>query len=186
MKRVLALVLALLTALSLCACKINLPGMPGASGRAHEELMANVRGYLDMARGQEDAGMTSLSEFYYGRAQAEISSLRLCIDRVLWLLGEGKNFTEVVGSAHYRDWDSIVGSGPNSGAPFYFEGLLMTFQGKKAEAAELYRKASAHPGYKDSDFYYLRRMSVDELYALKERPFPSKMKSAPHTRPARH
>ena len=58
MKRVLALVLALLTALSLCACKINLTGMHGASGRAHEELMANVRDYLDMARGQEDAGMT--------------------------------------------------------------------------------------------------------------------------------
>ena len=83
-------------------------------------------------------------------------------------MGEGDNLSQVIGNAPYKDWDAIVGAGPGSAAPFYFEGLLFTIQGKDAEAEECYTKAKANPMYTERDFYYLRNMTVAELYKLKE------------------
>lgn len=139
------------------------------SAPAHEQLMAQVGNTLVNARKQEDVGTTIQSEYSYGLAQAEASSLRYAIDTVLWLKGEGENLAQVVGGAPYPDWDAIVGAGLGSDAPFYFEGLLLTIQGKDAEAALCYQKAGANPTHKERDFYYLRDMGVEELYRLKER-----------------
>jgi len=135
---------------------------------AHEQLMAEVNNRLVWAAEQADVGMTLQSEYLYGMAQAEISSLRLSIDTILWLMGEGENFSEVIGFAPYKDWDAIVGAGPGSDAPFYFEGLLLTIQGKYTEAEECYKKAAANPMHTERDFFYLRYMTVEELYMLEE------------------
>ncbi len=178
-KRILSLLLVLVLALSLCACDSikdlfggtsDDPGVQDVdpNAPAHEQLMTEVNNRLVWAAEQEDVGMTFQSEYLYGVAQAEISSLRLCIDTVLWLMGEGDNLSQVIGTAPYKDWDAIVGAGPGSAAPFYFEGLLFTIQGKDAEAEECYTKAKANPMYTERDFYYLRNMTVAELYKLKE------------------
>ena len=182
MKRLLILLLSMALLLSIAACgggdNDKTPSgtpTPGDAVQtvdpdapAHEQLMAEVNNRLVWAAEQADVGMTLQSEYLYGMAQAEISSLRLSIDTILWLMGEGENLSEVIGSAPYKDWDAIVGAGPGSDAPFYFEGLLLTIQGKDAEAEECYKKAEANPMHTERDFYYLRNMTVEELYALEE------------------
>lgn len=176
LKRICSLFMALFIAVSLCSCntKDNTHGNTDGTvsidpdAPAHEQLMAQVEQYLITASRQSEVGMTLLSEYHYGLAQAEISSYRLCLDTLLWLLGEGESLAEVIGDTPYKDWNSIVGAGIGSGTPFYFEGLLLTFQGKNDDAENCYRKAKANPSYTEHDFFYLRNMSVDELYELKK------------------
>ena len=106
-KRILSLLLVLVLALSLCACNSikdlfggtsDDPGVQDVDPNtpAHEQLMTEVNNRLVWAAEQEDVGMTFQSEYLYGVAQAEISSLRLCIDTVLWLMGEGDNLSQVI------------------------------------------------------------------------------------------
>ena len=111
---------------------------PSAGAPAHERLFYEVRQMTETARQQGDAGYSLVEEYLLGMAQAEISSLRQCADTTLWLRGEGANLAEVIANAPYADWDAIVGAGPGSDAPFYFEGLLLTFQGKDSEAQACY------------------------------------------------
>ncbi len=140
-----------------------------ADAPEHEQLFAYVRQLMRAAEEQGNAGQTLTEEYLYGLAQAEISSLRQCVDTVLWLKGEGENLAEVIGSAPYKGWDAIVGAGPGSDAPVYFEGLLLTFQGKKDEAEKLYDSVANNPRHRERDLYYLRNLSIEELYAVKEK-----------------
>lgn len=174
-KRFLSFILSICLVLSLCGCDKpenmsveSVSGNPKASGNACEALFERVQAYEETAKIQSDVGMTLSGEFFYGMAQAEISSLRLCIDTVLWLLGEGESLDDVIGNAPYKDWDSITATGLGSDAPLYFEGLIYTFRGKDAEAENCYQKASAYPNHVERDFYYLRNESVENLYALRE------------------
>ena len=171
--------LAILLALSvslLTGCFIKLPfsGEPGGESSVQtgdatcDGLIADTETYLSGAAMQSDIGNTFAADFLYGMAQAEISSLRLCIDTVLWLKGEGKNLAEVIGNAPYRTWDEITGAGLGSDAPAYFEGLVHTFRGETEEAEELKNKAEKNPNRKERDFYFLRNLSVEELKKLKE------------------
>ena len=135
---------------------------------AHEQLMARCRTYLDRANDLEDVGNVLTAEYLRGYAQAEVSSLRMSIDTILWLMGEGESLSDVIGTAPYRTWDDIAGAGLGNEAPFYFEGLLFEIQGEKEKAEESYQKAAMNPGREERDFYYLRHMSVEELYQLRE------------------
>ena len=187
MKKILITLISAALLISLCACgeETAAPSAASPSGAqsgaaagsaqelpadaaAHEQLMAEVRQYVETARQQGDAGYSLVEEYLLGMAQAEISSLRQCADTTLWLRGEGANLAEVIGSAPYGSWDAIVGAGPGSDAPFYFEGLLFTFQGKDSEAQACYDKAAKNPQHKERDFYYLRNLSIEELYKVKE------------------
>lgn len=174
-KRLLSIILSICLVLTLCACDKpenmsveSVSGNPEASGNACEALFERVQAYEETAGLHSDVGMTLSGEYFYGMAQAEVSSFRLCIDTVLWLLGEGDSLDDVIGDAPYRDWDSIVSAGLGSDAPFYFEGLIYTFRGKTEEAEACYKKAAAYPSHKERDFYFLRNMSVNDLYALRE------------------
>ncbi len=136
---------------------------------AHEQLMSKCKTYLDRANDLEDVGNVLTAEYLRGYAQAEVSSLRMTIDTILWLMGEGDSISDVMGNAPYRTWDDITGAGLGNDAPFYFEGLLFEIQGKNEEAEESYQKAEMNPEHEERDFYYLRHMSVEELYQLREK-----------------
>lgn len=136
---------------------------------AHEKLMSKCRTYLERADDLDDVGNVLTAEYLRGYAQAEVSSLRMCIDTILWLMGEGESLYDVIGAAPYRTWEAILGAGPGNDAPFYFQGLLLEIQGKKEEAEESYQKAAMNPGHEERDFYYLRHMSVEELYQLRDK-----------------
>jgi hypothetical protein len=132
----------------------------------HEQLVSEADINLGYARQAANMGVLIQGEYYYGLALAEVSSLRLCADNILWLKGEGETVDEIVGAAPYSDWNDIVAAGLGSPMPFYFEGLLFKVQAKDAEAEACFKQAKANPTYTERDFYYLKNMSVEDLYAL--------------------
>ncbi|MBR3538584.1 MAG: hypothetical protein IKN79_05870 [Eubacterium sp.] len=136
---------------------------------AHDRLMSKCRTYLERANDLDDVGNVLTAEYLRGYVQADISSLRMCIDTILWLMGEGESLSDVIGAAPYSSWEKIIGAGLSNDAPFYFQGLLYEIQGKKEEAEESYQKAAMNPGHEERDFYYLRHMSVEELHQLREK-----------------
>ena len=140
----------------------------GAGNGTYDQLVKNVNDLSSAAALQYDVGLDFESEYVYGLAQAEISSLRLLIDNVLWLKGEGEEISDIIGDAPYSDWDEIVAAGLGSDAPFYFEGLLYKMQGEKEKADACFKKAEANPLHEERDFYYIKKMSVKDLYKLRE------------------
>lgn len=176
LKKVCVILTAAVLALSLSACALPFfppaggsgSDSPSSDGARHERLLAEVSEWVSGAETQSDMGLSFQSDYTYGIAQAEVSSLRLCIDTVLWLRGEGENFAAVVGDAPFKTWDEITAAGPASDAPLYFEGLIATFRGENEKAAELEKKAKANPLHRERDFYYLRNLPIDELYRIRE------------------
>ena len=182
-KRILTLLLVLVLALSLCACDSikdilnpstsdappDLSGLekPDADAPAHEHLYYKSEQMIVYAHHAEDTGVALQADYFYGMALAPISSLRFCVDNVIWLKGEGETVADIVSAAPFGDWDAIVGAGLGSPMPFFFEGLLFTFQGKSDEAAECYKRAKANSNYEEMDFNYLKSMSIDDLYSLR-------------------
>jgi hypothetical protein len=142
-------------------------GKPGANAPAHEHLFYESDTYLTYARQTADLGVDLQAEYTYGLALAPVSSLRLCVDNILWLKGEGETVEDVIGAAPYGNWDDIVAAGLGSPMPFYFEGLVYQVQGMDSESADCYKKAKSNPIYTERDFYYLKSMSVDELYKIR-------------------
>ena len=165
-KKLTVLLLSVLLLFSYTSC--GLLNRNKVDTKAAKELIDEVNALAETADLQFDVGLTFQSEYLYGLAQAEISSLRLAIDTVLWLRGEGKNFADVVKDAPYKSYDEIVGAGLGSDAPFYFEGLLYKFRGEEEKSDECFRQAAYNPLHKERDFYFLRKLSVKELYSLKE------------------
>lgn len=182
MKRLLSLLLCVVLSLSLAACGGGDDDNPSSGtptpgdtvqavdpdAPAHEQLMARAQNALLAAQQKTDLGLTLQGEYFYGQAQAELSSLRYAVDIILWLMGEGESLADVTAGAPYRDWDDIVAAGMGSPAPHYFEGLVLEIQGKTGESDLCYQRARANPTYEEMDFFYLRHMSVEELYNLRE------------------
>ncbi len=172
MKKIFTLFTILIMGFSLCSCGIKttrtLETLVNPNAPAHEQLLTQAQNYVNAAIQAENMGVGLQGAYYYGLAQASVSSLRYAIDNILWLMGEGETFADVIGNAPYQDWNSIVEAGMSSALPYYFEGLIFEIQGKDDEAQICYEYAKANPNYKESDFWYLRNMSVDELYALRE------------------
>lgn len=83
-------------------------------------------------------------------------------------MGEGDSLADVTAGAPYRNWDSIIASGMGSPSPYYFEGLVLEIQGKIDEANRCYELALTNPIYGKRDFWYLRNMSVSELYEIRK------------------
>jgi hypothetical protein len=160
--------LAAVLMFSLAACDGKDKDKGGIDPNAplHEQLVAEADINLGYARQAANMGVPIQGEYYYGLALAEVSALRLCADHILWLKGEGETVDEIIGAAPYSDWNDIVAAGLGSPMPFYFEGLLFKVQAKDAEAEACFKQAKANPTYTERDFYYLKNMSVEELYAL--------------------
>ncbi len=167
-KKYITTIIVLLLLLPLCACGLfTNSGNKTGAGDAHVKLLKEAEELADAAENQYAVGLTFQSEYVFGLAQAEVSSLRLAVDTVLWLKGEGAGLAEVIGDSPYKTWDEITGACPGSPVPFYFEGLLYRFQGEKAASEECFRRAKFNPLYEERDFYYLRHMDTKELYELK-------------------
>ena len=168
LKKIFTTLAVLLLLLPLCACGLfTNSGNKTGAGDAHVKLLKEAEELADAAENQYAVGLTFQSEYVFGLAQAEVSSLRLAVDTVLWLKGEGAGLAEVIGDSPYKTWDEITGACPGSPVPFYFEGLLYKIQGETEAAGECFARAKYNPLYEELDFNYLRRMDTEELYALK-------------------
>ncbi|MBO4413610.1 MAG: hypothetical protein J5830_02780, partial [Clostridia bacterium] len=51
--------------------------------------------------------MDETSAYFYGLAASAVSSLRLAVERILWLKGEGDDFASLSEGSAYTDWDEI-------------------------------------------------------------------------------
>ncbi len=170
--------LFIIMVLSLCACSRNHNSnkkdesdflIIDTNSALHDQLLCEAENNLKAARYSTDMGLVLQGEYFYGQAQASVSSLRYAIDIILWLMGEGDSLADVTDGAPYRDWDDIVASGMCSPMPYYFEGLTLEIQGKTEDANACYQYALSNPTYEERDFWYLRNMSVKELYELREK-----------------
>lgn len=68
-------------------------------------------------------------------------------------------------------WDQIAAQSLSSPYPYFFEGVLFDYQGKKKEAAECYANALMNPNYPEKpwNFRFLADLSRKELKALSRR-----------------
>ena len=163
--------LVLLTAfcvLSSAGCDTASQAADGGTGA--EELVGLARDCAVLGDRFSGLMMDETAAYFYGFAGSVVGSFRLAAERVLWLKGEGDDFASLSEGSRYTDWDRVAELCFASPYPYYFEGLLYEFQGKTDEAAEAYTYASNMTDFPEEglDLRYLKDMSVEELYALRD------------------
>lgn len=125
-----------------------------------------------MGEEYRNLGMQIQSKYAYGYAAASISSMRLCVDTLLHVGGEGATLEEVVGS-RIADWDEIAAYNYASPFPWVFEGLSLHAQDKLEEAQECYYNAALNPEYDLENggvtVYVLAMLDNDDLKELKHK-----------------
>ncbi|MPM03974.1 hypothetical protein SDC9_50241 [bioreactor metagenome] len=116
-------------------------------------------------------GLQLQADYAYGWAAASVSSMRYCVDCLLYLKGEGKSLDEVV-DGRMGDWDEIASMNYASPYPWYFEGLVYNTQGKSDAAQSCYEKALLNTAFSpehDEALSVLHVMSVKELKSVKDK-----------------
>ena len=136
---------------------------PSGSAEMHEQFLTAMD---DM----KEQGLSLQAESYYAFAGCSVSSLRYAVENILWLKGEGSDLASFTADSPYAGWDEIASICYASPYPYYFEGLVFHVQAKNDEAKECYTNALYNPAYPEDgvNFYYLKEMSVDELYKLRD------------------
>ncbi len=139
----------------------------GTSYADFMKTMKDIKGYGDQ---MAEIGMTVQSEYYYSFAGASTSALRYAAEYILWLKGEGDTLSSFTSDSRYTGWSRIAEINYSSPYPAYFEGLLLEIQGKYEESEDPYAWSSIMPMFPEEglDFYYLKKMDTDSLYALRD------------------
>lgn len=191
MKKIVTLFLALAALLSLCACGEKPGSSAGTLSASGAEYQSSSEGQsaredgvmtmdefflmLDDAYNKgaeyEELMMDELSYALYGFAGASASAMRLAVEKILWLRGEGGSFSDFVADSPYTDWDTIAEISYFSPYPYYFEGMLHDLQGETDEAVNDYAAAAMIEDFpaQGLDFLYLGESPIEELYALRDR-----------------
>ena len=140
------------------------------NGTSADDLMEAVD--ICVSQGERFTGllMDETAAYFYGFAGATASSMRLAVEKILWLKGEGDDFASFAADSRYTDWDTIAEICYASPYPYYFEGLIYDVQGEAEKADELYGYASVMTNFPEEglDFYWLRDLSVSDLYKLRD------------------
>ncbi len=164
-KRLPAVMVCLVLAVSLCGCGDKAPDTVKIAD-------AYIEGFSELyERGNEytDSGLQLQADYAYSWAAASVSSMRYCVDCLLYLKGEGKSLEDVVGE-RMGDWDKIASLNYAAPYPWYFEGLINNTQGKNDAAKSCYEKALLNPAFSaenDEALSVLHVMSVKELKTVK-------------------
>ena len=179
-KRILCLILPIILALSLCACDFSsiLPSVQPSDGSddeigdgtSYHDFISVMKEIKERGDKTAELGLPVHSEYYYSFAGASVSALRYAVEYILWLKGEGDTLASFTSGSRYTGWAQIAEINYASPYPSYFEGLLLEIQGKYEEATEPYAWASVMPAFPEEglDFYYLKKMSVESLYDLRD------------------
>ncbi len=183
LKKTIAVISALLfITVMLCSCDILSIVNGGQSASAGSDdsivgdgtsysdfiaVMTEIKGYGDIIA---EKGLTVQSEYYYSFAGASVSALRYAAEYILWLKGEGGSFDSFTADSRYTGWERIAEINYASPYPSYFEGLLLEVQGKTEECIDPYASAAIMTMFPEEglDFYYLKKMSVEKLYELRD------------------
>lgn len=168
MKKITAALLCFLLVLSLAACGGNAPNKDGdTSTKDFLKAMDDMCASGDKLKEQ---GLSLQAESYYAFAGGSVSALRYAAEYILWLKGEGETLDALTADSRYSGWDEIATVCYASPYPYYFEGLLWQIQGEKDKAKTAYENTLLNPAYPADgvDFYYLKNMETDKLYALRD------------------
>ncbi len=143
-----------------------------------DEVIKIPEAYLDgfmqfYEQGKEyiELGLQIQADYAYGWAAASISSMRYCVDCLLYLKGEGESLNDVVGG-RMGDWDEIAAMNFSSPYPYYFEGLIYNIQDKNEDAQTCYEKALINPAFSaetDESLSVLLALSTKQLIDLKHK-----------------
>ena len=133
-----------------------------------DSFLDEMEMYLDIGKLVDSEYLPVLHGYYTGFGAAGITSLRYAVDIVLWMMGEGSDFSSFTEKSRFNDWDTIAAISYNSPYPYYFEGLINYWQG--LDHSELYANAALMPTFPENgiDFGFLADMSIPELYDLRE------------------
>ena len=139
-------------------------------GTPYADFLAVMKDIVSYGDRTAAAGLPVHAEYYYSFAGASVGAFRFAVENILWLRGEGGTFAEFVAGSRYTGWDIISEINYSSPYPSYFEGLIREVQGKREEAIELYAASSVMTAFPEEglDFYYLKKMSIESLYALRD------------------
>lgn len=146
---------------------------PGSDSQqaSEKDLLKTVDVCISQGQRFQNLLMDETAAYFYGFAGSAAGSMRLAVEHILWLKGEGDSFDALTAGSRYTDWDPLGELCFASPYPYYFEGLLYDVQGMEKEAGEAYSRASIMTNFPDGglDFYYLKDMSVTDLYALRDK-----------------
>ncbi|MBO4229903.1 MAG: hypothetical protein J5938_06105 [Clostridia bacterium] len=171
-KRIASLLLIFFTALALLASCAPSDAPGGESGAlTEEEFFKLIEESEKYGQKFDNLLMDETAAYFYGFSGASVSAMRLAVERLLWLKGEGDDFDSLTAGSRYTDWDEIAEICYASPYPYYFEGLIFDVQGKSEEAAKAYASAAVMGNYpeKGLSFRYLAGKSTADLYALRDK-----------------
>ncbi|NLP14693.1 MAG: hypothetical protein GX383_09535 [Clostridium sp.] len=165
----------LITAMFLCL--IFLAAFSGCKGKQADYIKiidAYIDGFSSMyEQGNEytELGLQLQADYAYRWAAASASSMRYCIDCLLYLEGEGDTLEDVVGDRP-GNWDEIAAMNYASPYPYFFEGIVYNSQGKDEDAKRCYEKALVNPKFSaenDKSLLILDVLTVGELKSVKKK-----------------
>lgn len=158
-------------------CFIAITAFSGCAGKQSEAIKiadAYIDGFSKLyEQGNEytELGLQLQADYAYGWAAASVSSMRYCIDCLLYLQGEGDTLEDVVGDRP-GNWDEIAAMNYTSPYPYFFEGLVYNSQGKNEDAKKCYEKALVNPKFSaehDDSLMILDVLTVSELQSIKKK-----------------
>lgn len=127
--------------------------------------------FYELGEEYKEQGLQLQADYAYGWAAASISSMRYCVDCLLYS-GGGANGPGNVTGGRKSDWDEIAAMNYTSPYPWFFEGLVLQVQGMNEDAALCYEKALMNPAFDAENGEILKilaEMPEDELKGLKNR-----------------
>ena len=171
-KRIASRLLIFFTALALLASCAPSDAPGGESGAlTEEEFFKLIEESEKYGQKFDNLLMDETAAYFYGFSGASVSAMRLAVERLLWLKGEGDDFDSLTAGSRYTDWDEIAEICYASPYPYYFEGLIFDAQGKSEEAAKAYASAAVMGNYpeKGLSFRYLAGKSHSEALTALEK-----------------
>lgn len=133
----------------------------------HERLLIESDNFITAGDHYSLLGLEIASEYYYSLAVSGICSLRYACERIIYLKSD-MDMLEIQSTAIYQTTKDIVEASPAGFWPFYFDGLICEFTGDKENSELNYKIAKNNMLYYESDFYYLKNWSTDDLTKLKD------------------
>ncbi len=161
------IVLWVILVITSCGCT---GGQTGAI-KITEAYIDGFTKFYELGNEYTDQGLQIQAQYAYGWSAASISAMRYCVDCLLYLGGEGDTLEDVV-DGRLGNWDEIAAMNYASPYPYYFEGLICSYQAKDEDARRYYEKALINPAFSpenDEALMVLITMPTNELKSVKKK-----------------
>lgn len=169
MKKLFLILLCVVMSAGLSACSA---GRGSDAMQAAEAYIDGISKFTEAGAEYDGIGMQLQADYAYGYALASVSSMRLCVDTLLYHGGEGASLEEVIGE-RTGDWDEIALYNLASPFPWLFQSLSLSAQGDDEKGKECYENVLINPAYdsENGDYilYALAGMTAGELKSLKKK-----------------